>query len=53
MGRKMDPNEPGPGSYNIPRNGVEVKKKDSKLQCFDSTVDRFQNVSDLLFGSPL
>lgn len=36
----------GPGSYNIPRNGVEIKKKDSKLQCFDSTVNRFQDVSD-------
>lgn len=43
IGRKIDPNEPGPQTYNVPRNGVEVKKRDVKIQCFDSTVDRFRD----------
>lgn len=38
---KVDPHEPGPASYNIPRTGVEIKKKDVRIQCFDSTVTRF------------
>lgn len=42
---KVDPHEPGPMSYHIPRNGVEIKKKDVRIQCFDSTVTRFQDVS--------
>ena len=41
---KVDPHEPGPMTYNVPRNGVEVKKKDVKIQCFDSTVTRFTDV---------
>lgn len=38
---KVDPLEPGPQSYNVPRTGVEIKKKDVRIQCFDSTVTRF------------
>lgn len=41
---KVDATEPGPMSYNIPRNGVEIKKKDVRIQCFDSTVNRFTDV---------
>lgn len=42
---KVDPHEPGPMSYNIPRTGVAIKKKDVRIQCFDSTVTRFNDVS--------
>ena len=42
---KVDPREPGPMSYHIPRTGVQIKKKDVRIQCFDSTVTRFTDVS--------
>jgi hypothetical protein len=43
--KKIDPNEPGPGTYNIPRDGLQIRKTRPKTQCFDSTSNRFQDVS--------
>lgn len=45
VNKKVDPNEPGPGTYNIPRDGLKIKKTRPKTQCFDTTANRFQDVS--------
>lgn len=42
--KKIDPDEPGPGSYNVPRNGVDIKTKDVTVQCFATTEQRFRDV---------
>lgn len=38
---KIDPTEPGPMSYDVPRTGIQIKKKNPKNQCFDSSAKRF------------
>ena len=42
--KKIDPDEPGPGSYNVPRNGVDIKTKDVTVQCFATSEQRFRDV---------